>query len=347
MNTVTDLDPLANDRLGQRLNQLSIATPAYPHRMTTTRHASVIAHRRFVRRGAIAALAAMGLSLGNGVAAYFMPAYAAALGSAPIISAISQPALDAAGLSAGQIRPINETGSLDGVTATLVGGYADAINTTLFLQLDGISKDHSLGALYLTDQFGQRYDLTGGLGIGVGPYPAFFAPFRGPAAQVGARLTLHVTVAPADRGATGAIELPATLLAGSAKRLVNPPSVFSAGSTYSVLGLEYSNNAIQIHTRMTGRLIDSEVATMLAVRAAGRGGVTFPGVYLVDPTGHYKTPIAIENERSVQSTLEREHALDETRIFTLSAPGVYRIVVSLDNPAPGAHVLAEWTIRIS
>jgi hypothetical protein len=40
-------------------------------------------------------------------------------------------------------------------------------------------------------------------------------------------------------------------------------------------------------------------------------------------------------------------ALDETRIFTLSAPGVYRIVVSVDNPGPGARPLAEWTIRIS
>jgi hypothetical protein len=347
MNTITDLDPLANDRLGQRLNQLSIATPAYPHGLGAVRHRSLIAHRRLVRRGAVSVLAAMALSLGNGVAAYFFPAYAAAIGSAPIISAISQPALDAAGLSAGQIRPINETGSLNGVTATLAGGYADAVNTTLFLQLDGISKDHTLGALYLTDQFGQRYALTGGLGIGGGAYPSFFQPLRGAAAQVGARLTLHVNVGAVRPGPSRDIQLHATLLANSAKRLANPPSIVSQGNTYSVLGLEYSSNAVQVHTRVTGQLIDTDVAAMLALRAGHTGSVSFPGVYLVDPSGRYQTPIAKDNHQSISTILEREHALDETRIFTLSAPGVYRIVVSVDNPGPGAHPLAEWTIRIS
>jgi hypothetical protein len=98
---------------------------------------------------------------------------------------------------------------------------------------------------------------------------------------------------------------------------------------------------------MTGQLIDRLVAAMLAVRRSYTGSVSFPGVYLVDPSGRFQIPIANANEQSISTILEREHALDETRIFTLSGPGVYRIVVSLDNPGPGAQVLAEWTIRIS
>lgn len=345
MNTITDLDPLANDQLGQRLTRLTIATPPYPHEVRARR--SLVATRRVVRRGGLAVSATLSLCLANGVAAYFLPAYAAALASAPIISAVSQPALDIAGLSAGEVRPINQRGSLNGVTVTLAGGYADGVNTTLFLQLDGITKDNGFGGLYLTDQFGQRYDLTGGVGIGVGAYPAFFQPLRGAAAQVGARLTLHAIVGHGLRPEpSGEIQLHATLLANSAKRLATPQPIVSEGSTYSVLGLEYSNNAIAVHTRMSGQLIEADLTAEAAIKARHSGGVSFPGVYLVDPSGRYQTPIANENAQQIETILQREHALDETRIFTLSAPGTYRIVISVDDPGPAAHSLAEWTIRI-
>ncbi|MBJ7609318.1 MAG: hypothetical protein JF887_07785 [Candidatus Dormibacteraeota bacterium] len=339
---LTGLDIPTPPRL---LDLVPLAAPGVPR--------ARLRHRR-IRRAVVALGVSAVLVVGNGVAAYFVPNYAHALAAVPVLSLITGPALSAAGLSAGDIKPLHDEGSWSGVTVTLSGSYADGLQTVLFVDIEGLpaggpgrpSPTFGLGQIVVTDQFGQSYRLVGGEGLGVGPYPMIFEPLRGAAARVGGRLTLHVPFTKRG-GASGAltqIDLHAAVVAGSDHRLAVPAPQAVAGTTYSIADLEASSNSLEVHTLIRGASIDAN----LAARPAIGQGVCYPGVFLVSPSGTYEIPTASLGDPF--GRLKTDHVDEETRVFALSQTGTYRIVATgtgcTGNPPQADPVVAEWSITI-
>ncbi len=156
-------------------------------------------HRRLRRwRSAVLALAILiGL---NGAATYFVPVYAGALGHLPGVGDF----LRWSDLSPGDLATIDAATEHDGVRLHVSAGYADANQTVLVLDFRGPSTGgRGIGGfevMSLTDQFGHTYAAgVAGSGSKSQPAPApgqdvpgyaTFQPITGPAASLGARLTL-------------------------------------------------------------------------------------------------------------------------------------------------------------
>jgi len=294
---------------------------------------------------------------GNAGASYFAPAYAHVLASVPVLGVITAPALKAAGLSASDVQPLHDEATSGGITVTLVGGYVDPLQTTLFLDIEGVMSNSNhpppitVETPYLTDQFGSVYQIIGGEGIDSGPYPSLFQPLRGPAASVGARLTVHIGLSsPASGQRVGELDLHAALVAGQdGRRLAVPPPITVNGTIYTIAGIEVSSNAVQVHTVERGKLIDADIEASQAIGRARSGSVCFPGVFLVSPSGVYETPIAAPGQQTTPTRLQTDHVLDETRLFARTGPGPFRIVVAgggcTGAPPDRQPVIASWTIN--
>ncbi|MBJ7594071.1 MAG: DUF4179 domain-containing protein [Candidatus Dormibacteraeota bacterium] len=142
-----------------------------------------------------------GILILNTAALYLSPAYAAKLAEVPGLGTI----LGWTGLSAADVTALDATAEHDGISVHVSAGYADENQTLLFFQERGPSpkfEGNAFRTLSLTDQFGRRYD---GPGISLlapdasRPHlagqplalVAQFAPTSGPAAVLGARLTLQ------------------------------------------------------------------------------------------------------------------------------------------------------------
>ncbi|MBJ7596408.1 MAG: hypothetical protein JF886_16395 [Candidatus Dormibacteraeota bacterium] len=245
----------------------------------------------------------------NLVIADFVPGYARALANVPLLGALSQATLGAAGLGSNDVKGTNVKGSFSGVTATVAGSYADALETVLFVDIEGLPVGHpgqpapaiSMGTIFVTDQFGQSYREVGGEGIGVGPYPIFFEPLRAAATHVGsARLTLHVPFNGPQGHPVGGIDLHTVVRPGGARSLSNPPSQTAAGTTYAIVDLRVSPRALQVRTHYQGAVVDAAVIASEKAQAdaqngklpPGGEGATLPGVYLITPSGQVEIPTA-------------------------------------------------------
>jgi hypothetical protein len=362
MNRADAFDPLAHDPLDRRLRSLVITTPPFPRAagepgQRNRRPAAARQRRLRVTAGLVATAAALLV----GTAAV----------SPDTLSSIAQEALSAAGLTRAQVNPLQGTASHGATRVAVTGGYADNLSTVLFVDIALFTQpcpvrasvvgapagkgggpgpslrcgDYMEQGPYLTDQFGERYAIIGGEGIDVGSYPIFFEPLRGKAVRVGARLTIHVPIQtitafsqpPRTGGYQLELELPGTLTPGTARSLPRPAPILTRGLTSQIVGLEYSGTYLRVHTRISGSTV---------VVPIGRGGKSWPGVALVDPSGSYRYPVAgSAHGREVHT----EQLSDETRVFSAPSPGRYTIVV-WNGPdaanAPGAMVLARWTIDV-
>jgi hypothetical protein len=366
MTTTSFDDPRGQQSLFQRLTDLEIPTPPRLFEVgcsvgAPARRPSV---RRRLRRATIALAIAAVLVVSNGLAAYFAPNYAHVLANVPVLSLVTAPALGAAGLSAGDVSPLHVSGSWSGVTVTVSGSYADGLQTILFVDVEGLPVGNpgrpapaiSLGQIVITDQFGEAYRLVGGEGIGVGPYPMIFEPLRGSAARVGGRLTLRVLFTKTGGGAGGEIDLHAAVLAGSDHRLAVPTPQIVAGTTYRIADLRASSNSLEVHTVISGALIDADFAAVQRIDSAaqqgrlpaGGAGVCYPGVFVITPSGRFEIPTASLGDPFAR--LQSDHVLDETRLFARSESGTYRIVVSgagcSGAPPQNQPTLASWSINV-
>jgi hypothetical protein len=323
---------IERDPLATRLSQIQIATPTFRSEKATVKPtAQVFVQTTRQRRGSRArAMLAFALLV---------------LGVAATYSTIGEEALRWVGLRASQVEPLTGTARFGNSRLTVAGGYADGTNTVLFIGFENIDCTP-----FLTDQFGSRYDVEGGVGIGVGPYPAIFDPLRGQAATQGAVITVHCPIA----GREVTIRLSGTLSPHSTHSLELPAAQVVDGTTYQIVGLRWSGTYLEVHTRMSGKLIDQLIAEAAALLphpgqppspgGVISSGVTFPGVFLIAGSGSAEIPVAVMNGRDVQSELDAHHALDEVRIFRADHAGSYRIVVNRDQP--DAPPIASWTLEV-
>jgi hypothetical protein len=150
--------------------------------------------RRHVNRRWLVLALAIAVFVANGAATYFLPLYANALGHVPGAGAL----LQWTGLGAGDVTVLYATSEHDGVRLTVSAGYADENRTLLTIEVYGPGKRPGVFETWsLTDQFGHAY-TDGGGGFAVanepdGGTPDYldYTPITGPAAVVGARLTLR------------------------------------------------------------------------------------------------------------------------------------------------------------
>ncbi len=200
---VTPAQPVRRDSLSDRLSALHRPLPARVvssvSAATTGQRVERGPHRVRRRRTLIAAMVAL-LAV-NGAATYFVPVYAAALGHLPGVGDF----LRWSGLGTADLTIIDAGTDHDGIGLHVSAGYADENRTVLILDFHGPKNGSGpavggFGELSLTDQFGHTYrEGVSGWGIKGQPEPAqgqdvpgyaTFDPMTGPAAVVGARLTL-------------------------------------------------------------------------------------------------------------------------------------------------------------
>jgi hypothetical protein len=361
---INESDPLAGDPLARRLRSIHMHVPRVP------------AHPALANRGQIARWAPgpraaapvfwrKGRHRAGLIAAFAVASmvFATAAVNADTIARLTRQALNAAGLTSGQVSDMHGMGEMAGATATVNGGYGDDIATVLFVAFElpcksgpcdvGIPSTTYTGPIppnegllrpdpatlpYLVDQYGQHYYGSIG-GLGVGAYPSFFEPLTG-RARSGANLTLHVPIQSPKGRTEVVVPIGGTLVPHAAKALNPGPGITRTGVNYQVVKVEYSGSYLEVHTRLTGHL--DSVITKYGV--AGQG---WPGVFLIDSRGDWVIPVTASGFPTLTDQIQ-----DETRIFAVSK-GTYRIVVAAapsdQNAVPGSNwtSLAEWTVRTS
>jgi len=319
------------DRLAARLSEMPIATPEFLVTPSAPAAPAPVFLNAARRRRTLRARVVVALAL-------------LVIGVAATYPSIGQVGLRWVGLLPEQVQPLTGTVHYGEGTLTVAGGYADEINTVLFIGFDNIDCTP-----FLTDQFGSRYDVEGGVGIGVGAFPAIFDPLRGQASTNGARITLHCPVGTHDV----AIRLSGTLMPHSAHQLEVPAKLVVDGTTYEIVGLRWSGTYLEVHTKIYGKLIDQLTGEADALKphpgqplpSPTVAGVTFPGVFLIPEHGSADIPVASMNTRDVQGELEAKHVLDEVRVFRADHAGKYRIVVSRGEP--NGTPTASWSVTVS
>ena len=223
------MNEFSGDLLARRIATLEI--PVDVSRVTQR----VLAARRKPRavsfRWRVVAAIPLALLLISAVASYYAPVFAEALADAPIAGSISGLMLRQFGL-AGMPHRVSSFGdkvTSAGYTAELVGGYADAGRTILFVRIDPPARAFApFGEIRLSDQFGHTYRMVGATSnMTTGESALLFQPIEGLAATVGARLHVAFTsieegLPPASRTIAGRWDLTGTLAVDEGLDLAAP-----------------------------------------------------------------------------------------------------------------------------
>jgi hypothetical protein len=203
------------------------------------------------------------------------------MSNAPLVGGVSRSILSDAGLLMADASALNDVSTSNGHTLRLVGGYADGLQTVFLIEIDDQSlatagppskADRYLvtGDATLTDQFGHTYQ-RGGTPSG-DARPVVFGPLVSPAAENGARLTLHVgnlSNVGISQSVDGDWKLHATLFEHRAHTVPLPAPVSLAGNTYTVTSIRTST-VIEIDWKVTGPNVARVLADYAALRHLGR-----------------------------------------------------------------------------
>jgi|ERR1700730_15160743 len=244
-------------------------SPALATRIATELSArgrsSSVGGRRASRRIAAAALALGLIGALNLGGVYFFPRYGTALANTPLVGGVSRSILGSAGLVTADTSAMNDASTSNGHTLRLVGAYADGLQTVFLIQIDNDTlatagppskADHFLvvGDATLTDQFGRDYP-RGGTPSG-DQRPVVFGPLSWPAAENGARLTLHAASlfnvgAVGEQRVDGDWTLHATLFQHPAHVIPLPAPIHLAGNTYTFTSIK-SSTVLELRWTVTG-----------------------------------------------------------------------------------------------
>ncbi|HYS01990.1 MAG TPA: hypothetical protein VET82_06540 [Candidatus Eisenbacteria bacterium] len=310
--------------LARRLATLEIPVPPelVPRVMAARRPAARVGGVRLVPR--LSAAVAL-VVLAFGAASYFAPRFSQALADAPLLGNATGPLLRSVGLAGldGRITTFSGAAVSSGYRVELIGGYADAIRTIVLLRVQPADRSVLLSngtGVTLTDQFGRRLELKGGVADEqTGQEVLEFEPITGPAASLGARLTLQaatLTAFAATRdGLQGDWELHATI-ALDESRALTPPGLGRLG-TMTVMFTRVTATAtaleVQLHVQGGGPGALSRV-----IPDALKGHPAF-SMHLWAPDG---TPA-----QALTTRVDDALGLVDT-VWVRSAAGVYRLVVS-------------------
>jgi hypothetical protein len=232
----------------------------------------------------------------------------------------------------------------------VLAGRADALRTVLFIEVDGVPPGWDLclppqctnkrtqelahpGAWYLglvsvTDQFGHGYSQIG---------PESFEPLAGPAAAVGARLTVRVEGLSRPAPATGAVDhvpgdwtLHATLLPQPIPTLALPAPVQFEGNTYRVTSAR-ADGLATVDLLLSGPAVEQERSFAYgpaANRPASGDPRQSPMGQLEQRYFDVRVTAPDGSEADVHGwgyTTPRSGPMWEQVVFATPVPGVYRI----------------------
>jgi hypothetical protein len=218
-----------DDVLARRLATLDV--PVDVGRVTQRALAARRKPRGMSIRWRVLAAVPLALLLVSATASYYAPVFAQALADAPLAGSISGPMLRQFGLTGmpHRVSAFGDRVSSGGYTAELVGGYADAARTILFVRIDPPARAFApFGEIRLSDQFGHTYRMVGATSnMTTGENALLFQPIEGLAATVGARLHVAFTsieegLPPASRTIAGRWDLTATLAVDEGRDLPAP-----------------------------------------------------------------------------------------------------------------------------
>jgi len=222
----------SSDPLALRLATLDV--PIDTHRVTQRVLAAHRKPRVASGRWRVVAAVPLSLLLISVVASYYAPVFAQALADAPIAGSISGRMLRQFGLAGmpHRVSAFGDKATSAGYTAELVGGYADAGRTILFVRIDPPARVlNRFDDVRLSDQFGRAYFMSGMTSdLATGENAMLFRPIDGLAANLGARLHLvfgniEEGLPPSSRTIVGHWELTATLAVDEGRDLAVPTAI--------------------------------------------------------------------------------------------------------------------------
>jgi hypothetical protein len=267
----------------------------------------------------------------NGIAVYFLPAYAYALGQVPGAGALVR----WSGLSANDIDVIYATAAHNGVRLSVTAGFADENHTLLTIEVYGPrSSPGAFDSLTLTDQFGHSYAEQGFQAFAVtnlsdGGTPDYFdfSGITGPAAVVGARLTLTATnwrTACACDAATdpNIVTVPGTW---QVTFVITPRApVFIRWAPATVDGLRYSFPSVSItDSKLVEIVMDAQGAILPASIFSGPGDPPeVPAPQLEDADGR-----PVKETVVPWTSLHSANDFQSQDLDYVLQPGTYRLTV--------------------
>jgi hypothetical protein len=222
----------SSDPLALRLATLDV--PIDSHRVTQRVLAAYQKPRAASGRWRVVASVPLALLLISALASYYAPVFAQALADAPVAGPVSGLMLRQFGLASmpHRVSMFGDKATSAGYTAELVGGYADAGRTILFVRIEPPARILApFGDISLSDQFGHTYRMVGGTSnITSGENAILFQPIEGLAAKVGARLHVAFTaieegLPPGSKTIAGRWELAATLAVDEGRDLPAPDPI--------------------------------------------------------------------------------------------------------------------------
>jgi hypothetical protein len=312
--------------LARRLATLEIPVPP----MLVPR--VMAARRPTVRVGGIRRLsrlsAAVALVVLTFVAAsYFAPRFGQALADAPVLGNATGPLLRSVGLAGlgGRITSFSGAAVSSGYRVELIGGYADAIRTIVLLRVQPADRSVLLWngtGVTLTDQFGRRLELKGGAADAqTGEEVLEFEPISGPAASLGARLTLQAATLMAfgatRDGLQGDWVLHATIALDESRALPAPGPGRLGTMTVTFTRVTATATALEVQLHVQG---GGPGALSRVVPDALKGHPAF-SLQLWAPDG--------TQAQALTSGVDEASGLVDT-VWARSAAGVYRLVVSVE-----------------
>ncbi len=242
--------------LARRLAALEIAVPStlVPRVLAGRGPGARATDRRLLPRlAAAAALAVLAIA----AASYFAPRFSQALADAPVVGTATGPLLRSVGLAgiAGRVTALSDSATSSGYRVTVLGGYADGIRTIIVLRVEPAGRNLYEGTS-LTDQFGRRLELRGAATNSLtGEEVLEFDSITGPAAILGARLTLHASALAVPGGGdrlAGDWQLHATIALDESRTLDRPAAGRIGAMTCTFTALTASPTAIRVRVQVLG-----------------------------------------------------------------------------------------------
>jgi hypothetical protein len=284
--------------------------------------------RLLVRAGIVAALLLVSTAA---LASFYAPVFAEAVADAPIAGGVTGWMLRTVGLAGvpHRVTAMSDTSSSSGYEVELAGGYADSGRTVLFLRASPparvIVAARPAGEMSLTDQFGQRYRITGAvMNAATGENTVIFEPLRWPAMVVGARLQLtfaqlEVGVPPASTVVAGRWRLSGTLAIEEGRDLPHPAEGAIGQLRVSFDRVRATSSALRVD--LTFQPGDLDLARVVPDGQKGRDAFT---VTLVDGAGRERTMLQGGYSSSGQGTVRGSW------MWLLEVPGPYELRISYE-----------------
>ena len=245
---------------------------------------------RFV---AIVALVLVLLSAGL---SYYAPVFAQSLADAPIAGSVAGWLLQQVGLAnaSHRVTVFGENATSSGYTIELVGGYADAGRTVLFIRVTPPANAFSiLKPAEVTDQFGRSYRMSGATwNSDTGEGLVVLTPIDGLAAKLGARLRIafhevEVGPGPTTRRIAGRWVLGATLAVDEGRDLPVPEAIPLGRARLAFARVRSLSAALLVELAIE----NADPAELRRVIPDGLKGRPAFRLRLLDPSGREERPL--------------------------------------------------------